>query len=292
MKPLTVRLIVILGVLSVSTAAIAVKLSDAIPLHNAFYRMLFAFLLMLPLLWKSRASMKSISTKHWFWMIVSGIALGMHFFTWFISLEHTSIANSMVLICMSPIFTVSGGALFFGTKFKKQELLMTFTAIIGGVIMALHTGGIEAGEFYGNMMAIVGTFCIAVYLLIGGYVRASVSTILYTTAVYGFAAATLFIVTLFQQESLTQQTGRSWMVFLWLALIPTLMGHSLFSYSLKYVKAAYISTAVLFEPVLTIILAMFLFKEYPDVLQILGGSIILISLGIYTLISKNEPISD
>lgn len=283
MKLLQVRLLVIFGVLSVSFAAILVTMSDATALHNAFFRMLFSTLLMIPFVWSARKELLLIDLKSFLLMVLSGIALGLHFFTWFISLDHTSIANSMVLICMSPIFTVSGGALLFGTKFKKQEVLMIFTAIIGSVIMALHTGQLELGELFGNTMALLGAFLIAVYLLIGRYVRRTTSTTIYTFMVYGFASLSLGLIALFEGTPLLNQQAKDWGIFILLALFPTLMGHSLFSYALKYVKAAFISTAVLFEPVLTIILAMIIFGFYPDLIQILGGGIILLSLIVYTI---------
>lgn len=286
MKLLQVRLLVLLGVLSVSFAAILVTLSSATPLHNAFYRMLFSALLLVPFVWKIKSQFSSVPLKNYLLMAISGIALGLHFFTWFTSLDHTSIANSMVLICMSPIFTVSGGALIFGTKFEKKELIMTLTAIIGGVIMALHTGEFILGEMFGNAMALLGAFLIAVYLLIGNYVRRTVSTTLYTFMVYFFASLSLFFFTLLDRTPLFDQTPKDWGIFFLLALFPTLMGHSLFSYALKYVKAAFISTAVLFEPVLTILLAMLIFQVYPDLIQLIGGSIILTALILYTTSSK------
>lgn len=283
MKLLRVRLLVLFGVFTVSFAAILVKLSDATALHNAFYRMFFSTLLLLPFLYKEKDALKEVDIRTLLWMIFSGIALGLHFFTWFISLDHTSIANSMVLICLSPIFTVSGGALLFGTKFQKKEILMTLTAIAGSIIMALHSGQFDAGESYGNFMALLGSFFIAVYLLIGRYVRRKVSTTIYTCSVYGSASLFLGVIALTDGRPLLQQAPKDWGIFVLLALFPTLLGHNLFSYALKYVKAAYISTAVLFEPVLTILLAMLIFALYPDFLQIFGGGIILLSLIVYTV---------
>jgi len=149
--------------------------------------------------------------------------------------------------------------------------------------MAFHTGEFVIGEMFGNSMALLGAFLIAIYLLIGRYVRKDVTTTVYTFIVYAFASLSLGIIALFDGPPLLDQSSQSWMIFLWLAIIPTLMGHSFFSYALKFVKAAFISTAVLFEPVLTILLAVILFGDYPDIIQMIGGGVILVSLAIYTL---------
>lgn len=283
MKNSYARLLVLFGVGSISTAAILVLYSDASPLHNAFFRMFFSTLILAPFAIRSFRDLKAINTKLILLMAFSGTALGLHFFTWFISLEHTSIANSMVLICMSPIFTITGGALFFGASFNPKEIMITLVAILGSFIMAFHNGQFIVGEMYGNAMALLGAFLIAVYLLIGRHVRQSITTTLYTFIVYGFATLSLGIIALFSEPNFINHSTKDWVIFMMLAIFPTLLGHSLFSYALKYVKASFISTSILFEPVLTILLAMVLFKEYPDIIQLLGGGLILIAMMFSTL---------
>jgi drug/metabolite transporter (DMT)-like permease len=73
--------------------------------------------------------------------------------------------------------------------------------------------------------------------------------------------------------------GYVYLLFLALAVGPQLLGHTSFNYSLRYLSAAYISVALLGEPIGSTILALIILKEIPVPLEIAGGVIILI--GIY-----------
>ena len=70
------------------------------------------------------------------------------------------------------------------------------------------------------------------------------------------------------------------MVGILLAVFSTLLGHSIFSWCLKYFTPSFVSAAKLMEPVVASILAAFLFREIPTALQLLGGGLIL--SGLYT----------
>lgn len=64
-------------------------------------------------------------------------------------------------------------------------------------------------------------------------------------------------------------------VGLLLAVFSTILGHSIFSWCLKYFSPAFVSASKLCEPVVAAILAAFLFGELPAPLQLLGGGLIL-----------------
>ena len=76
--------------------------------------------------------------------------------------------------------------------------------------------------------------------------------------------------------------GREWLIGLGLAVLCTLMGHSLFSWCLKYLSPAYVSAAKLCEPVFSGALAVPLFGEIPAPLQLLGAVLVLGAVLLYT----------
>ena len=67
-----------------------------------------------------------------------------------------------------------------------------------------------------------------------------------------------------------------------MAVFCTLLGHSVFSWGLKYLPPAFISTANLLEPVLASVWGLLLFGERPGVLVMLGGMLILLGIGLYS----------
>jgi drug/metabolite transporter (DMT)-like permease len=71
-------------------------------------------------------------------------------------------------------------------------------------------------------------------------------------------------------------------LFVLLAVFPTLLGHSVFSWALRYVRASFVATAILGEPVFATILAVFFFAEFPTVWTVVGGVMILIGIYVFT----------
>jgi drug/metabolite transporter (DMT)-like permease len=67
-----------------------------------------------------------------------------------------------------------------------------------------------------------------------------------------------------------------------LAIIPQIIGHSAFNWALKYLSAAYVSIALLGEPVGTVILALFFLRETPTIMELVGGVLILIGIFLAT----------
>jgi drug/metabolite transporter (DMT)-like permease len=143
----------------------------------------------------------------------------------------------------------------------------------------------DSQSSYGDLLALIGALCSASYLIIGRSVRANLSLVPYTTLVYGTAAGILVVMALFTGEKFTGYSGDIYIWLIALALIPQILGHSIFNWALKYLSAAYVSIALLGEPVGTVILAYFLLRESPTLLELAGG--ILILLGIY-LASRAE----
>ncbi|NLK01383.1 MAG: DMT family transporter, partial [Clostridia bacterium] len=73
-----------------------------------------------------------------------------------------------------------------------------------------------------------------------------------------------------------------------MALIPTIMGHSLLNWALKYLPASTVSVSVLGEPVGASILAGLFLGEFPVPLQILGGALILAGVYLFMIYSKRD----
>jgi drug/metabolite transporter (DMT)-like permease len=73
-----------------------------------------------------------------------------------------------------------------------------------------------------------------------------------------------------------------------LAVVPQVIGHSVFNWALKYLSAAYVSIALLGEPVGTVILTMIFLKQSPTPMELVGGILILIGIFLATR-SENVP---
>ena len=123
---------------------------------------------------------------------------------------------------------------------------------------------------------------VAAYTLLGRIVRADTSTTVYTYIVYFFCGLSLFAAALITRTPLTGYGSSSLICGLLLAICSTLLGHSVFSWCLKYLSPAFVSSSKLCEPPVASLFAMILFGEIPSLLQISGGIIILAGVIYYS----------
>ena len=111
---------------------------------------------------------------------------------------------------------------------------------------------------------------------------------MYTYIVYGACAAVLLAVCGAQKQDIFGYGISAPVVGLLLAVFSTILGHSIFSWCLKYFSPAFVSASKLCEPVVAAILAAFLFMEIPTVLQLVGGGLILSGVFYYSRIEREE----
>ena len=275
---------ILIGVISVSLSAIFVKLANADAGVIAFYRMLFSVLIMLPwFILKYRHEIKKLSKKDWIFSSIAGVFLAFHFILWFESLNYTSIASSTVLVTMQPLFAFLGTYIFFKEKVTLKTLLTGSIAIIGSVLISWGDFRISGTAFYGDILAIIACALVTGYLLFGQDVRQRLSLVTYTMVVYSISTMTLFTYIIIKGESFGPYPMMNWIWFLLLAIIPNLLGHNLFNWSLKWVSANVISIAILFEPVGAAILAIIVFNEYLTITQIMGGVIVIIGIMLFVI---------
>lgn len=281
----------IIGVAAVSASAIFVKLADAPAAVIAFYRMFFSVILMAPLfLLKYVKELRAISKKDWLLSIVAGVFLAFHFILWFESLNYTSVASSVVLVTLQPLFAFIGTYFFFKEKLSLFAILSAVIAIAGSVIISWGDFRISGAALFGDFLSLVACAMVTAYLLFGQEIRKRLSLITYTFVVYGFSTITLFIYVLFLNYPLGSYSQTTWLNFILLAIIPTLLGHSLFNWSLKWISTSAISMSILFEPVGAIILAYFFLNEMPIWTQIIGGIVIIAGILLYAYSERLEKI--
>jgi drug/metabolite transporter (DMT)-like permease len=274
----------IVGVIAVSASAIFVKFSEAPSGVIAFYRLLFSVLLMLPVfLMKYVKELALISGRDWLYATLAGVFLAFHFILWFESLNYTSVASSTVLVTLQPLFAFVGTFLFFKERFTLKAILCAVAAIVGSVIISWGDFQVSGTALFGDILALLACALVTAYLMFGQSVRKRISLITYTFVVYSISSIVLLLYVLIVGESLYPYPKNEWWNFILLALIPTLLGHSLFNWAIKWISTSIISMAILFEPVGATILAYYLLSEKVLFTQLLGGSIVIVGISLFLL---------
>ncbi|WP_138418989.1 DMT family transporter [Aquibacillus sediminis] len=281
---------IIIGVFAVSTAAVLVKLAEGAPASIiANYRLLLAVIIMAPyVFFKHRKELLSISKKDWSLSICAGVFLAFHFIFWFESLNYTSVASSVVLVTLQPIFAFIGTFLFFKERFSHATIISMIIALTGSVIISWGDFKISGLALFGDILALVGAIMITVYFLMGQNVRKRLSLMTYTFIVYGFSSLTLIVYNLIYQHSFLGYSSYQWWIFLALAIIPTFFGHTLFNWALKWVSTSTISMSIIFEPIGASLLAYWILGEQISWSQWLGGTIVLFGLFLFVVSTSQQ----
>ncbi len=280
------KLMLLLGVLGVSFSAVFIRESDAPSLVIATYRLGWTVLILLPIVGiKFRDEMGKLKQSDVLWCAVSGFFLAVHFSVWFESLKFTSIASSTLLVSTEVIFAAIGFVLVFGGRINNKGVLAIGITFLGSVVIAMSDHGGGSNVLYGDALALLGAVMVAVYTLIGRKQRGYLSTTVYTFITYSACFLSLLIFDFATGTSIYGYGMKDVILGLLLGISCTLLGHSVFSWCLKYLSPSFVSSAKLLEPVFASVLAVFIYKEIPSVLQIIGGIIVI--QGVY-LYSKYE----
>jgi drug/metabolite transporter (DMT)-like permease len=274
---------VLLAVLAAAFSSIFTKLSTAPPLIIAFYRLFFSVLMVAPLA-LNRDGIKEIAgmkRREFLLAVVAGFFLSLHFTVWITSLGYTSIASSTVLVTMHPLFVIAGGVVFLKERLGKGGLAGAVMTLAGSVLVGFGDFRVGGEALLGDLLAFSGAFFVAVYILIGRSLRGNLSLFSYVFVVYGSSAVLLLIFNMVSGTSLFPYPASDWLLFVGLAVIPTILGHTVFNWALKYVKAAVVSVSILGEPVGASVLAYFIFGQVPGIFQLAGGLVIIAGLYVF-----------
>ncbi|TFH08350.1 MAG: DMT family transporter [Candidatus Thorarchaeota archaeon] len=279
---LKVILLLVLSVSMVSSASILILASTSPALVKVFWRTLYGAIFM-AVIGAARGDLSALRTpkvrNNLHWLACIGVILSLHFSTWFQSLEMTSIAASVVLVDSSPIFTAIFSTIFLGESLRRRSWVGILVAVSGAIFLAwADYGGIDLGALGGDLLALSGAVFLAIYFIGGRKYAKGMPITIYTSIVYLFAAiSTLILCVPFGYDVLVFDPTEV-LIFIGLAVFPTVLGHSVNNYLLTKIPAYVVSAAVLGEPIGATLLGALIFMAYPTPLVWVGFFIILLGV--------------
>ncbi|MDG2266926.1 MAG: DMT family transporter [Candidatus Marinimicrobia bacterium] len=276
--------LLIIGLIAISTSPVIAKMLPLVPAAViAFWRMAIAS----ALLWVYSVffSYKSVKSNNSILVYLAGASLAMHFIFWFGALKLTSIANTTVLGIVAPAFTLLIEKLVYGKKINAFSSIALIIVFIGCVIVQGSDLGSFSGEGLGNIMAIVSAVFLGIVFLIGSKARQEIGVLTYTKNLFSVSALVLLSCSLLLNNPIFNYSINNYFWLCMLGVVPTLIGHTIFSYSIKYVSPTIITSIPLGEPIIASILAFVLFKEGVSSFVFMGG--LIIAVGLILLIKNN-----
>lgn len=288
--PLITLLGLTVAVLAVGCSAILIRLSDAPALALSFYRLAISVaLLALPALLRERQALRRLGLRDWLLLAGSALSLALHFYVWIESLNYTTVASSTVLVTSSPFIVLALSSWFLGERTNRIGLLAMVVGVAGGVIVGWGDFQVSGSALFGDLLAFLGAVTVSGYTVAGRLARQKMSATLYSLVVYALASALLCLFMLLQGVPLAPYPAREWVLFTALAVIPTILGHNLFNWALRWVSATTVSMVTLGEPVVATVLAWMLFGEVPGWSTILGGIMLLAGIALFVGYGSRPP---
>jgi drug/metabolite transporter (DMT)-like permease len=227
-------------------------------------------------------------------LAVAGVALALHFWTWFASLLYTSVLRSTLVVCTVPAFTAALEWAVLGVRPRPQHWIGLVVALPGLALLLLPesdrplaeamyaTSAYADSPYWGDALALLAAALWAVYLLLSRSVRQRVDVATAMGFVCGAAALVLFPAGLASGTPLVGFPTGTW-ARIGLALLgPQLIGHLGFVYAVRYVPASTVSMVTLLEPVGAALLAALLLAEIPGPWAAAGAALVLVGIAIAT----------
>ena len=293
------------GIAVAAAASIMIRLAQSLGLPSttiAAGRLAIAALILLPLaLAQARGELGALRRRDILLSVASGLFLAVHFAAWISSLEFTSVASSVALVSTNPLWVALASALLFRERLSAATLLGVALTIGGSVLIGLSdsSGGGGSNALLGNGLALLGAAAGSGYFLIGRGLRRRLSILAYIWLAYSSAAVALVLLALavgpgdlgalWRSVSLGGVALSGFALLAGLAIGPQLLGHTAFNWSLRYLSATFVTVALLGEPIGSALLALLIFGEGFQPLQLAGFVLLLAGIASAALAEQAAP---
>ena len=300
-------LVIGFGILAVSTASIFIRFAQIyVPsLVIAAYRLAIAAVILAPVaFFRHRSELRLRKRWEIVLALLSGLCLALHFAAWITSLEYTTVTSSVVLVATTPLWVALLSPITLKEPLTRVIWIGMVLVIVGSIIVGLSdTCTLNAGTFscptfqdfvtgeafLGDMLALVGAWMAAGYVLIGRRLRAQMSLVPYIFLVYGVAAVILITIMLVAGYSPWGYPPQAYFWLVLLAIVPQLLGHSTFNWALGFLPAAFVAITLMGEPIGSTVLAFILLKETPTAVKIFGAILILAGIFVASRGQTEKP---
>jgi drug/metabolite transporter (DMT)-like permease len=198
-------------------------------------------------------------------------------FMYMTAIKYASAGLVALLLYLYPFFVAILATTFLHEKITRIKVIALILALFGTAL----TVGPVSGMLIGALMAITAALIYSIYIIVGTNVMKHVSPVQSSTVIFASAGAVFGLLTLAKGAHFpASNTG--WLAMLGIIIISTIIPVVTFLAGLERIgptNAAMLSTL---EPVVTVLLAAWLFGDKLLPIVMLGGGLILISVMMLT----------
>jgi drug/metabolite transporter (DMT)-like permease len=273
--PVEFRVIVslVIGLVATSFAPIFIRLSEGelSPYATIFNRFWIATVVLS--VWhgfsilRSQQSVISPLQQHPNWMRIIGLLLAMGTLLssasmlWAWSLTQITVANSVMIQSLSPLFTAFWGWLFLKRQFDRNFLIGMAIAVGGTVMLGLNDITQAGGKFQGDLLSLFSALLFGAYPLVVECLKTQLTA---KAIVNGGSAVGMLValpIVLISGNQLFPDSINGWCSVLSLALICQVFGLGLLVSCLNDLSVGFLSICQLLTPIISSIEAWIIFDE-------------------------------
>jgi drug/metabolite transporter (DMT)-like permease len=220
-------------------------------------------------------------------LLGTGIIATLYVICWVWSLSLTSVTNVTVISdCLTPLFTILGGWLFFGQVFDRFFLIGMVITIGGVVTIGLNDLSQAVGQVYGDLIALGVAIFYAIYYLLAEQLRVGLSTKTILLWRCGIGTVIMLPIVLVSGDRFWPASWEEWSLLVSVAFVGQILGQGLSLYSVKKLTSGLVAFSMLVVPVLSAMEATLILSEKVNLLNFVSFALVL--LGMYFAISSSQ----
>lgn len=283
-------LLLLLGVFSCSTAAIMIKASTVHPVLLSAVRLLLSTLLLSPLFFRALAAHRGTFTReHLRSTTLPALMLAAHFISWSYGARMTLTAQAALIVNLAPVALPFFLHALLGETVTRKEIIGTIVAISGISVLSARDAFSGGGDLLGNIVCFGSMLFFAWYLALGRRNRGVPSLWLYMVPVYLQAGLFCAIAALPWWRELPALPLREFGLLAGLALIPTIVGHTLLNQSMRTLRGQVVSLCNVGQFIFAGIMAFFLFGESPAPAFYAASALVVAGIALVVLNHQPAP---
>lgn len=289
-------LLLIIGVYCCSTSVIFIKIGNTDPVVLSAYRLIIGGLVLMPLAMRAMKKAKKISWRELLGRTLApAIFLGVHFISWIIGARLTPSANASLIVNMVPVVMPLLLLVVVHEKINGAEAIGTILALTGVIYLGFADFSLSRQHAFGDFICFLSMVTYALYLIFARKNKDLPSVYIYVVPVYliagFFCLGIAIILELAGKETVWfgDDAVIEWISILGLALVPTVLGHSLINWAFRSIRGQAVVIINLAQFIFAGIMGYILLKEVPQLSFYISS--IMVVAGALFVILKSEKVT-
>lgn len=197
------------------------------------------------------------------------------------AMKLTSVANTSLLMNLTPVFVVAIASLFLGERQTLLSMSGVILAILGAIVLVGESYSLGREQLIGDALALCSSLIYATYMVLTKILRTWVPAARLLKWHTGLSFLLLLPLVLGSSGPMTPPTLHGWAIIICLATVSQVIGHGLMTFAMKQVSAGISSMSTLVIPVFSALLGWMVLAEAIQLHHLLGGALVLGGIGLY-----------